>query len=757
MRRFVTLVQRRPINFYFKRTLMTDEKKSSDKSGVPLPVVGRRNILITSALPYVNATPHLGNLIGCVLSADVYSRFARLRGYNVLYVCGTDEYGTATETKAVLEGVTPQEICDKYHKIHNDIYEWFDIRFDIFGRTSTPQQTEITQDIYQRLDANGCIDEQEMKGLFCEQCQTPLADRFVEGECPTCHYDQARGDQCDACGSLLDSVQLINPRCKTCSSPPVERITNHLFLRLTHLTDQLSKWITESSEKGCWSTNSKATTQSWLKMGLQDRCITRDLKWGTPVPRKGYEDKVFYVWFDAPIGYLSITACLTDEWKQWWKSDNVELYQFMGKDNVPFHTVIFPASLIGADDGYTLLHHLNTTEYLLYEGGKFSKTNGVGVFGDDAQNTGIPPSVWRYYLLTNRPESSDSDFQWSDLAVKNNSELLNNLGNLVHRTITFVQNQFGGKIPRITLRKSDEEFLASITKLTEQYIEELEAVKIKAGIRTAMTISKVTNQYLQDGEPWKRLKSDSESAGTTIAVCANIVRLLATLLHPYMPSVSSTIASQLNVSDDFSLTSAELFSSEFVEGHEIGTPQVLFTKIADESVEEFHLAFLGKKRDAKTGPEFPLDLIVGTVFEVKDHPTADHLWVVQVTTGGRTLQIVTSLRTCYDEEQFLNKTVIVLNNIKKSKFQGVASQGMVLCAKDESGFSVVTSTQSNGTRVVPEGAVVKVKKNFKYKKAWKDLNLRTNDESQGICGGVLLLANGEPIFLDKPKPNSEVV
>lgn len=322
-------------------------------------------------------------------------RYCKARNYNTLYICGTDEYGTATETKALEEHVTPQELCDKYNALHREIYEWFDIGFDHFGRTTTKLQTKIAQDIFLKLSQNDFLVENSVTQLFCKQHQGFLADRFVEGTCPKCGYEDARGDQCDACGQLLDPLELIDPRCKLDNHSPVKRDSKHIFLELDKLQLELEQWVKKSFDAGQWSRNGLSITENWLKQGLKKRCITRDLTWGTPVPLKGYEKKVLYVWFDACIGYLSITADYTTDWEKWWRAkEDVKLYQFMGKDNVPFHTVIFPGTQIGTkDDNWTMLHHLSTTEYLQYEGGKFSKSRGVGVFGNNARDTGVPSSV----------------------------------------------------------------------------------------------------------------------------------------------------------------------------------------------------------------------------------------------------------------------------------------------------------------------------------------------------------------------------
>ena len=427
--------------------------------------------LITSALPYVNNIPHLGNLTQ-VLSADVFARFCRSRGYETMYICGTDEYGTASETRALQEGVTPQELCDYYHEIHKAIYRWFDIDFDYFGRTSTPLQTEIVQAIFHACDVNGYITEKESEQLYCPECGRFLADRFVKGACPHCGNEDARGDQCEKCGTLLDPTELIDPKCSVCGSTPVVRKTKNLYLDLPKLLPRLQAWMDKASVEGFWAKNAVQTTASWIRDGLQERCITRDLKWGIPVNKPGYEDKVFYVWFDAPIGYISITANKTKDWEYWWRDpENTELFQFIGKDNIPFHTVVFPAALLGTEEKWTMLHHMSSTEYLNYEGGKFSKSKGIGIFGNDVEETGIPADVWRFYMFYNRPEKSDFTFTWLDFQDKVNKELIGNLSNLVNRTLTFVKRFYDGSLGKGDV---DEELLAQIRKGEEAITAALE-------------------------------------------------------------------------------------------------------------------------------------------------------------------------------------------------------------------------------------------------------------------------------------------
>ncbi|XP_043719638.1 probable methionine--tRNA ligase [Telopea speciosissima] len=588
---------------------------SGDRKNPKIPIEGRRNILITSALPYVNNVPHLGNIIGCVLSADVFARYGRLRGYNAIYICGTDEYGTATETKAMEENCTPQQICDKYHEIHKEVYKWFDISFDEFGRTSTPQQTEICQEIFRKLLENNWLSENTMQQLYCDTCNRFLADRFVEGTCPTldCNYDSARGDQCEKCGKMLNPTELKDPRCKLCKTSPCILETDHLFLELPLLKDKLEQYINNTSVPGSWSQNSIQATHAWLKEGLKPRCITRDLKWGVPVPLEKFKDKVFYVWFDAPIGYVSITARYTSDWKLWWQNpENVELYQFMGKDNVPFHTVMFPSTLLGTGENWTLMKTISVTEYLNYEAGKFSKSKGIGVFGNDAKDTNIPVDVWRYYLLTNRPEVSDTLFTWSDLQAKLNAELLNNLGNFINRVLSFIAKPEGQgyasiipDAPGAESHPLTKKLAEKVSDAVDQYLEAMEKVKLKQGLKTAMAISSEGNAYLQDSRFWKLFKEDLASCNIIVRTSAGLVCLLATLLEPFMPSFTVEVLKQLNLprshlslcDEKGDIDRARRLWEVLPIGHKIGKPEPLFKELKDEDVEFFREKFAGSQAD----------------------------------------------------------------------------------------------------------------------------------------------------------------
>ena len=586
----------------------------------------KNNILITSALPYVNNVPHLGNIIGCVLSADVFARFMRLMGENVLYICGTDEYGTATETTAIKEKCTPQELCDKYHSIHKKIYEWFNIDFDYFGRTTTELHSQITQEIFLSLQKNDCIKKIQIEQFRCNKCNIVLSDRFVYGTCyhGDCKYEQARGDQCDKCGKLCNALELINPRCKMCGQSPEKFKSYHYFLNLPGVEEKLRAWIDKTSVEGNWTQNSRAITRGFINEGIKERCITRDLKWGVKVPGDDpdMKEKVFYVWFDAPIGYISITANFVgkDNWRKWWQNpENVKLYQFMGKDNVTFHTVIFPSTLIGTKENWTLMHHLSTTEYLNYEKTKFSKSNSVGVFGDHAESTGIPSEVWRYYLISNRPETSDTDFKWDDFVAKNNNELLANLGNLVNRVLIFTEKNFNGKIPKYHEDKiddTDKEFFNNILNKFKNYIKAMKNVEIREGIKIFMEISSLGNAYLQTNQPWNLLKQKYEKydplkAETIFYILNAFIRFLGALAEPFIPSFSAKLYEILNIKYEGDSLKLLGIINEFIEknpndaifflqkinlieeGHAINKAKPLFKEITQEETNAFKERFKG--------------------------------------------------------------------------------------------------------------------------------------------------------------------
>lgn len=689
--------------------------------------------LVTSALPYVNNVPHLGNLIQ-VLSADVFSRFCRLRGYETLYVCGTDEYGTATETRAAEEGVTPRELCDRYNALHTEIYTWFNIAFDKFGRTSTPVQTAVVQDIFGKLDAQGFVAERTIEQLHCAACARFLADRYVLGICPHCTYPGARGDQCEACGKLLEPTELKEPKCSSCGEKPTLKSTAHLYIDLPKIKDRLEAWIAEASVKGFWANNAVQMTGAWIRDGLRERAITRDLKWGIPVPKAGYEAKVFYVWFDAPIGYISITGCLGEDrgldWKtfvaDWWKNpEEVELFQFIGKDNIPFHTVIFPSSLLGTGEKWTMLHHMSSTEYLNYESGKFSKSKGIGVFGSDAMASGIGADVWRFYIFYNRPEKSDALFTWKDFQEKVNGELIGNLGNLVNRTLSFVTRYYDGVVPE---GRSDDAFWERVRSYEVSIGEKLDRAELRDAFRLLFELSSLANKAFQDGEPWKTRKENPPAAAGLIRDLCHVVRDIAVMLHPYLPGSADRLAEFFgrNLGGD-GLTWKDL-------GRPVGLDrvvrsEVLFTKLEDELVNELRERYSGSQKErsereqaqksASPAADAPpaadqrfaelVDLRVARIVKIERHPKADKLYVETLEIAGEERVIVSGLVPYYREEELLGKRIVVVHNLKPAMLRGVESRGMLLAAsaKNEDGTERVEVLDAGdaptGTRLRLEG------------------------------------------------------
>jgi methionyl-tRNA synthetase len=650
-------------------------------------------ILITSALPYVNNIPHLGNLIQ-VLSADVYARYCRLQGYETLYVCGTDEYGTATETRALEEGISPKELCDRYYEVHAKVYQWFNISFDRFGRTSTPKHTEITQSIFLGLDKNGYIKEKTVEQTYCENDQRFLADRYVRGRCPSCGYPEARGDQCENCGKLLDPTDLLDPRCGVCGAVPVVRKTRHLYIDLPAIAPRLKPWLDRASVEGLWARNAVQMTQAWIRDGLHERAITRDLKWGIPVPKEGFENKVFYVWFDAPIGYISITANLTEDWRRWWQNPGqVKLVQFIGKDNIPFHTVIFPSSLIGSGEPWTLLTTMSSSEYLNYESGKFSKSKGIGVFGNDAVQSGIPADVWRFYLFYNRPEKSDSLFTWKDFQEKVNGELIGNLANLVNRTLTFLARYFHGVLPEVEEQPAAEteagkagvasrSFWSAVEQSEGEILAAFERIELRDALRGIFALSSIGNKRFQDEEPWKVVGEEPRKAAGLLRDLVYLIRDLAILIHPYLPETADRINGFLGCRRcGFDKLRVRTGISE------VKAPELLFNRLEDEVIEDFRRKYSGgvdmaEESALKQKFRSRVELRVARVIEVEKHPGADKLYVETVDLGGQTRKIVSGLVPYYRPEELLDRNVIMVTNLKTARLRGVESQGMLLAAQD---------------------------------------------------------------------------
>ena len=486
--------------------------------------------------------------------------------------------------------MSPRELCDRYYTVHRDIYRWFEIEFDHFGRTSRPVQTEVVQNLFRKVDEAGFIAEGSVEQLYCENDRRFLADRYVQGTCPHCDYRDARGDQCERCGKLLDPTDLRNPRCGTCGGTPVVRQTNHLYLDLPALMPMLQKWMDRAKTQGFWANNALRMTESWMRDGLKRRAVTRDLKWGIPVPKEGFEEKVFYVWFDAPIGYVSITADFTDEWERWWRSpDETELYQFIGKDNIPFHTVIFPATQLASGERWTMLHHMSSSEYLNYEDGKFSKSKGIGVFGSDCRDTGIPADVWRFYIFYNRPETADYQFSWSDFQETVNSELIGNFSNFVNRVLSFIFKFYEARVPE---GEADSALAARAAELEGRITAKLERAELRGAFRDIFALSDLGNKAFQAAEPWRTRTENPPAAAGIIRTLAFLVRDLAILIKPYMPAAAEGIAGFLGSSvgpDSWAL----LGSSEGLG--RIERPEILFEKLETDRIDELRRRFAGQQ------------------------------------------------------------------------------------------------------------------------------------------------------------------
>lgn len=762
--------------------------------------------LITSALPYVNNIPHLGNLIQ-MLSGDVFARFCRNKGYDTLYICGTDEYGTATETRALEENKTPRELCDYYYTEHTKIYDWFHINFDKFGRTSNEQCTEITQDLFNDLDKAGLIKEHVNKQLFCPKCNRFLADRYVDGTCPKCGSTKARGDQCDDCGALLDPVELKDPKCHTCGSTPEVRETKHLYIDLPSLSDKLNSWMEKTSVEGKWADNAINITKAWIRDGLNERAITRDLKWGIPVPKEGYENKVFYVWFNAPIGYLSITKQLADElkaegkntfdWKSWWMpseseeakgKEKVDLFQFIGKDNIPFHTVIFPCTLLGSPHDWTKLYHMSSTEYMNYEDGKFSKSRGVGVFGTDAIATGIPADAWRFYIFYNRPEKQDFQFTWKDFMEKMNSELIGNLGNLVNRTLLFVNKYFEGNIPDAPV---DEELWAQVRDLEVKITENLEWANLKDAFRQCFEISDICNKKFQAAEPWKTRESDPEACAKLIHNLCYVIKDLMIMMNPYMPQYTQIVMgylgktikeSQVGKETKEGLDWSDLGNTTGLD--KVGPTEVYFKPLDQKTMLAFREQFGGKqkkaeekqaKKDKKKKSEpvaLPveqqadffnanIELTVAKILKVENNPDGDKLYIETMDDGSGKERIIQSgLRKYLKPEDLLGKHVIIASNLAPRKMLGVESHGMLLAGDYKDGdkdcVEVLDASWANpGTKVVLEGANPKASKKAEINiDEFFSVQINAKDGSVEIAGKKLL-ADGKPLTTTKAL-NSEI-
>ncbi|MCD6414698.1 MAG: methionine--tRNA ligase [Candidatus Diapherotrites archaeon] len=637
--------------------------------------------LVTSALPYINARPHLGHLIGSLLPPDIYVRYLRLKGEEAIYICGTDEHGTATEIAAEKAGVTPQEWCDRYYKLHKEDYEWFLLDFTGFGRTSSPSNHELTQYVFKKLYKQGYIFEKSVRQFYCPNCKRFLPDRFVKGICPHCGAE-ATGDQCESCGKLLEPEELLEPRCAVCGSEPVLKESKHLFLDLPKFAPKLKQWIKANKH---WPDNVRNWALSLIPT-LKPRGITRDLKWGVKVPLKGFEDKVFYVWFDAPIGYISITKDFVPNWRKWWTSKDTRLVHFLGKDNIPFHTIIFPSCLMAA--GFILPYNVIAAEYLNYEGKKFSKSKGVGVTLEDARKLPYPPDYWRYALVSMSPETHDSDFSWKGFQESVN-ELADVLGNFVNRTMVLTYKYFDGKVPEPgNLSKEDKRIVKMIERAPTEIAMDFERARFREAQKSVLELAREGNAYLNDQEPWKNEKVRAN----VLFLSLNICRSLSILFSPVIPQLSQEIWELLGekgrVKEQRWDDAGKLLLKP---GKKLKKPKILVKKIDDKEVSKYEEKFGGAKMaDTVSFEEFKkVDLRAALVKEVEDVSGADKLYRIALDVGelgSRT--VVAGLRKYYKKEELKGKLLVYVSNLQPKKIFGLESRGMLLAGESDGKVSL---------------------------------------------------------------------
>ncbi len=654
--------------------------------------MSKEKILVTSALPYANGPIHFGHVAGAYLPADVFVRYHKMIGNDIVYISGTDEHGVAITINAEKQGLKPQQIVDKYHQEIKKTFDSFNINFDNFSRTTLKEHAEISRQFFLSLYNKGLIKKHLDKQFYCKKDDMYLPDRYVEGTCPECGHEYARGDECPACGSWLNSIELIEPRCALCGEQPEISKTEHWYLQLQDLQPKLEAWL---GAKEDWKVNVKTFVDAMLKTGLKARPVTRDLKWGIPVPLEEAKGKVLYVWFDAPIGYISSTIEWAkkigepEKWREYWQDDNTRLIHFIGKDNIPFHTIVFPAMLMGQDEKYILPENVPANEFYNYEGRKFSTSNGWYIDIDDFfLKFGADPI--RYAIMAGAPESKDADFKWKEFQSRNNSELADSLGNFINRTIIFANKYFEGKVPEFkNPTKQDEDTLALCEKYQKTVGNNIDSYHFRKAIEEFIALSREGNRYFDSKAPWKSRKEDMQDCANTIYVSMQIVLSLGVMAKVFIPDSATKILNMIGV-DEKSIDWAFGYEHELVSGSELGKAEVLFRKIEDSEidVEMDKLKKLSAAADAKKEKHEPkyieyedfakLDLRVGKVTKAEKKEGSDKLLRLEVDLGSETRKIIGSLATNYSPEEMIGKSVIVVFNLKPKKIMGEESQGMLL-------------------------------------------------------------------------------
>jgi len=649
--------------------------------------------LITSALPYANGPIHIGHLAGVYIPSDIYTRYLRLKGMDVISICGSDEHGVPITIKARKEGVTPQDIVDKYHTIIKKSFEDFGIAFDIYSRTSSKTHHEQSSAFFKKLYDKGEFIEKTTEQYYDPEVNQFLADRYITGTCPHCSNENAYGDQCEKCGTSLNATDLINPKSTLSGAKPIMKPTKHWFLPLDKYQGFLEKWILEDHKE--WKANVYGQCKSWLDQGLQPRAVSRDLDWGVPVPVEGAEGKVLYVWFDAPIGYISATKDLTPDWEKYWKDPETRMIHFIGKDNIVFHCIVFPA-MLKAEGSYILPENVPANEFLNLEGDKISTSRNWAVWLHEyLEEFPGKQDVLRYTLTANMPETKDNDFTWKDFQGRNNSELVAILGNFVNRALVLTHKFFDGKVLALgQLTQFDKDTLAELPKLKQGIEKNLEVFRFRDALRDAMNIARLGNKYLADTEPWKVFKTDPDRVATILNIALQITANITILAEPFLPFTTNKLGKMINASN---LGWVKGGNSDLLPaGHEIGQPELLFDKIEDEEIEKQLAKLMATKmenkenskevtpqKEAITYEDFMrMDIRISKVLAAEVVPKTQKLLKLEIDTGIDKRTIVSGIAEYFKPEQVVGREVCVLVNLEPRKIRGIESHGMILMAKN---------------------------------------------------------------------------
>lgn len=661
-----------------------------------------KRYLITSALPYANGPIHIGHLAGVYIPSDIYTRYLRMKGADVISVCGSDEHGVPITLKARREGVSPQEVVDRYHSLNKKAFEDFGISFDIYSRTSNKIHYETASDFFLKLHNKGEFIEQTSEQYYDEEAGCFLADRYIMGTCPHCGNENAYGDQCEKCGTSLSANDLINPHSTISGSKPVLRETRHWYLPLDKYEGWLKKWILEEHKE--WKTNVYGQCKSWLDQGLQPRAVSRDLDWGVPVPVEGADGKVLYVWFDAPIGYISATKELTPDWEKYWKDEETKMVHFIGKDNIVFHCIIFP-TMLKAEGSFILPDNVPANEFLNLESDKISTSRNWAVWLPEyLEDFPGKQDVLRYTLCSNAPETKDNDFTWKDFQARNNNELVAILGNFVNRTLVLTNNYYEGKAPQRGLTtETDNSVLDGMSKISEAVASSIEAYRFREALREAMNLARLGNKYLADAEPWKVIKTDPERVKTIINIALQITANLTVVLEPFLPFSMEKLRGWLNIG---MCRWDEAGKTDLIEtGHSINKAGLLFDKIEDKEIDrqidklkaskeanQAASATIVPSKDTVTFDDFSkIDIRTATILEAEKVPKTTKLLKLKIDTGLDIRTIVSGIAEYYDPELIIGKQISIIANLEPRKIKGIESKGMILMAEDKDGRLVMVS------------------------------------------------------------------